>query len=128
MWSSTTNPSLSSPASSFRRPHFCHPSLSISLSSSLSSFSSNNLIPTLRLVSFCCQSPNLTTNLTVSAMSDPSSSSSSSSSAIDFLTLCHRLKVLFFSAWTSISSNFRLYFFIFPFSDCFVLRVRSSSR
>ncbi|XP_010681364.2 uncharacterized protein LOC104896323 [Beta vulgaris subsp. vulgaris] len=97
MWSSTTNPSLSSPASSFRRPHFCHPSLSISLSSSLSSFSSNNLIPTLRLVSFCCQSPNLTTNLTVSAMSDPSSSSSSS--AIDFLTLCHRLKTTKRKGW-----------------------------
>ncbi|CAO2830076.1 unnamed protein product [Amaranthus hypochondriacus] len=81
------NPSLSSPATvyhhhSFNRRHFCPlPSQSISILS-------NNF----RLVSLCCQTPN------IAALSDSSSSSSPSpSSAIDFLTLCHRLKVLTFT-------------------------------
>ncbi|CAO2830074.1 unnamed protein product [Amaranthus hypochondriacus] len=83
------NPSLSSPATvyhhhSFNRRHFCPlPSQSISILS-------NNF----RLVSLCCQTPN------IAALSDSSSSSSPSpSSAIDFLTLCHRLKTTKRKGW-----------------------------
>ena len=95
------NPSLSSPATVYhhhslnRRHFFPFPSQSISISS-------NNF----RLVSLCCQTPD------IAALSDSSSSSSPSpSSAIDFLTLCHRLKVL----------TFQLHYF--PFLSFFALLV-----
>lgn len=61
-----------------------------------------------RLVSLCCHNPNpdsFIVDLTVPLSKNPThlpddcpqASASSPSSAIDFLTLCHRLKVLFLS-------------------------------
>ncbi|XP_021755285.1 HD domain-containing protein 2 homolog [Chenopodium quinoa] len=97
MSSATANPSLSSPAVS----HSSFPSY-YSLSRrqfSLSftpSFSSKNFSGGLKLVSLCCRSPNFNSTSTVSAMSN---SSPSPLSAIDFLTLCHRLKTTKRKGW-----------------------------
>ncbi|KNA11037.1 hypothetical protein SOVF_138840, partial [Spinacia oleracea] len=93
MSSATANPSLSSPALSPSYFPSHHSLLRRHFSLSVSSLSSNKFTAGLRLVSLCCQSPNLGAISTVSAMSDSSSSPSPSpSSAIDFLTLCHSLK------------------------------------
>ncbi|KAL2904892.1 HD domain-containing protein 2-like protein [Bienertia sinuspersici] len=91
MSSATAYTSLSSPPGfpfpSHQSRCFSPSSLSISFPSSSSGG--------LRLCSLCCQSSDLSTISSLSAMSN----SSSSSSAIDFLTLCHRLKTTKRKGW-----------------------------
>uniref|UniRef100_A0A7C9CXJ7 5'-deoxynucleotidase n=1 Tax=Opuntia streptacantha TaxID=393608 RepID=A0A7C9CXJ7_OPUST len=98
--STTANPSLSPPPSLLHLRRFF--SSSFSISSSYSSFKEITEFPRLRLVSVCCQFPNLARQISTMAdhasVSSPSSSPSPSS-AIDFLTLCHRLKTTKRKGW-----------------------------